>query len=401
MDVQTDMQTLLMQRRQGHTLPQAFYTSDQVFEQDMQGIYACHWLQAGLSAEIPKVGDWVTRDLGTTSILIVRSGENRIQAHMNTCRHRGARLCGQEHGSSQRLVCPYHQWTYALDGSLSFARNMGKDFVRSQHGLVPLRCETVAGVIFVALSDTAPDFAPFRTALEPMLAPHRLDKAKVAFTSTLIEEANWKLVMENARECYHCAAKHPELMSVFRDPTREDWFSQTPAWMTAFHDTCRRAGLPSEMQQGAWYNAMRFPLAEGIESLTPDGRSACQKPLVQGCTDHIGTLRWAVEPNAFSHALKDYTFTFTVWPIHATKARVLSHWLVDQDAVEGVDYDVEHLSRLWVTTNDQDKWLAENNQRGVASLGYRPGPYAPLDEQFVLHFVDWYCARMQAYLTAR
>ena len=109
------------------------------------------------------------------------------------------------------MICPYHKWTYELDGRLVGAARMPADFKIGDHGLLPVQVELAAGCIYVALTSGAPDFTPFRTALESRLGVYRLADAKVAFQSTLIEKANWKLVMENARECYHCAASHPEL----------------------------------------------------------------------------------------------------------------------------------------------------------------------------------------------
>jgi len=393
------MRTLLAQRRPGHTLPQAFYTSETAFALDMQAIYARQWLQAGLAAEIPKPGDYLTRAFGTTSVLIVRDTDGSIKAHLNTCRHRGARLCAQEHGSARRIVCPYHQWAYDLSGNLLHARSMGEDFQRADHGLVRLRCETVAGFIFVALADDAPDFAAFRQSLETMLAPYPLRDAKIAASFTMVEAANWKLVMENARECYHCTARHPELMRVFHDPTKEDWLQNPPVWMDEFRTNCARIGIPTDAPAGDWYNMMRFPLGEGVQSLTLDGKIACTKPLVSDCPESIGTLRWALETNSFNHVLKDYAFTFEIWPVSARQTKVICHWLVHQDAVEGVDYDKDHLSQLWITTNTQDKWLAENNQLGVESMGYRPGPYS-VHEAWVLNFVNWYGTQMQCALDA-
>ncbi len=389
---------LLAARSPGHTLPQALYMSDAAFDFDMRAVFSRQWIQAGLEAEVPKAGDYVTREFGTTSIIVVRDNDGSVKAHLNTCRHRGAKLCAEAKGSSRRIVCPYHQWTYELNGSLMFARNMGENFARAEHGLNSVRCETVAGVIYIALSDDAPDFAPFRAALEPLLSPHNLKDAKIAFSVTLLEDANWKLVMENARECYHCHAQHPELLKAFRDPTKDDYFAGNPPWMIEFRDVCASIGIPTGPVEGAWYDMMRIPLAEGVESLTFDGKPASKKPLISDCTEHIGTMRWAAAANAFSHALKDYAFTFEIWPISATQTKVVSHWLVHKDAVEGVDYDKDHLGALWIATNDQDKWLSENNHQGVAGVGYVPGPYSPIDEQKVIDFVDWYCGEAKRYL---
>jgi Rieske 2Fe-2S family protein len=386
------------QCQRGYTLPRELYTSPAVFDFEMSAVFTRAWLQAGHLAEIPKTGDYITVQLGKTSVVIIRESESVVRAYFNTCRHRGALLCTSEKGTARRLVCPYHQWTYDLAGNLIFARNMPADFDPHRHGLRPVHCEVVAGVIFIALSEDVPRFDEFRRQVEPMLAPHDLENAKVAHSAVLAEHANWKLVMENGRECYHCSARHPELLASFRDPTEEDYFADQPAWMETFEAVCRSNGLSNGPVEGAWFDAMRFPIKDGVHSLTLDGRLACTKPLMANGEGNIGTLRWATEPNAFSHALRDHAFTFEAWPIDVGTTHVRGKWLVHRDAVEGRDYDLAHLTALWNATNDQDKWLAENNQLGVQGAGYAPGPYSTNDEKKVIDFVNWYLDTAQAYL---
>jgi Rieske 2Fe-2S family protein len=392
--------SLFKQRLPGHSLPQALYMTEEAFEFDCRTIYGRSWLQAGFEAEIREVGSYFTVEIGKTSVIIVRDRDKTVRAFMNTCRHRGARICTEGSGSARRLVCPYHQWTYDLSGALLHARNMGPEFDASSHGLVPVRCEIAAGVIFIALSDDVLPFEPFRKAIEPLLLPHNLKDAKIAHAMVIEEDANWKLVMENGRECYHCNARHPELLVAFRDPSKENYFGATPPWLTEFQTMCSELGFKIGPEDGAWYDMLRFPLAEGAASLTLDGKLGCKKLFMDAPADGIGSFRWATEPQAFSHALADYAFSFETWPVSPTRTNVKAKWLVHKDAVEGVDYDLEHLTALWKATNDQDKWLSENNHTGVASAGYRPGPYSRTDEGKVIDFVDWYCRRAQTYFDA-
>ena len=392
------MADLFGQCQRGHTLPQQLYTSEAVFDFEMKAVFARSWLQAGHLAEVVKVGDYITVQLGKTSVVIIRESESSVRAYFNACRHRGSMICTSEKGSARRLVCPYHQWTYDLKGNLIFAKNMPADFDQSRHSLIPLQCEVVAGVIFIALSDDVPDFGEFRRQIEPMLVPHDLENAKIAHAAVLPEHANWKLVMENGRECYHCSARHPELLSSFRDPTEEDYFEDQPDWMTHFEDICRSNGLINGPAEGTWFDILRFPIKDGVQSLTLDGRYACSKLLIPSGEGNIGTLRWATEPNAFSHALRDHAFTFEAWPIDVGTTHVRAKWLVHKDAVEGRDYELPHLTALWSATNDQDKWLAENNFRGVQGAGYVPGPYSSNDEKKVIDFVNWYLDTVQGYL---
>ena len=389
---------LFGQCERGYTLPQQLYTSEAVFDFEMKAVFARSWLQAGHLAEVVKVGDYITVQLGKTSVVIIRESESSVRAYFNSCRHRGSMICTSEKGSARRLVCPYHQWTYDLKGDLIFAKNMPADFEQSRHSLIPLHCEVVAGVIFIALSDDVPDFGEFRRHLEPMLAPHDLENARIAHAAVLPEYANWKLVMENGRECYHCSARHPELLSSFRDPTEDDYFEGQPEWMTSFEAVCRDNRLINGPAEGAWYDILRFPIKDGVQSLTLDGRYACSNLLIPSGEGNIGTLRWATEPSAFSHALRDHAFTFEAWPIDVGTTHVRAKWLVHKDAVEGRDYELAHLTALWSATNDQDKWLAENNFRGVQGAGYVPGPYSSNDEKKVIDFVNWYLDTVQSYL---
>ncbi|WP_264309708.1 aromatic ring-hydroxylating oxygenase subunit alpha [Pseudomonas putida] len=392
------MADLLGQCERGYTLPQQLYTSEAVFDFEMKAVFARSWLQAGHLAEVVKVGDYITVQLGKTSVVIIRESESSVRAYFNACRHRGSMICTSEKGSARRLVCPYHQWTYDLKGDLIFAKNMPADFEPHRHSLIPLRCEVVAGVIFIALSDDVPDFGEFRRHLEPMLAPHDLENAKIAHAAVLPEYANWKLVMENGRECYHCSARHPELLSSFRDPTEDDYFEGQPEWIKRFEAVCRDNGLINGPAEGAWYDILRFPIKDDVQSLTLDGRYACSNLLIPSGEGNIGTLRWATEPSAFSHALQDHAFTFEAWPIDVGTTHVRAKWLVHKDAVEGRDYELAHLTALWSATNDQDKWLAENNFRGVQGAGYVPGPYSSNDEKKVIDFVNWYLDTLQSYL---
>jgi Rieske 2Fe-2S family protein len=146
-----------------------------------------------------------------------------------------------------------------------------------------------------------------------------------------------------------------------------------------------------------WWQAIRFPLNPGMKSMTLDGNLACKKLMVQAGDGDIGSLRWALEPHAFAHATAEQLFFFSAMPTSQHETLVTAKWLVHKDAVAGVDYDAEGIAEPWHTTNLQDRDLAENNQDGVNSPGYTPGPYSPEAEVLVLRFVDWYCKRTAAY----
>ena len=392
------IEALLKSRKPGHSLPQALYNDPDVFAFDMEAIYGQSWLLVGFEVELPKPGSYLALTLGKCPILVVRDRAGELHGYHNSCRHRGAQICADGHGSSARLVCPYHRWTYELTGELVHASRMGEDFDPSVHGLKPIHVEAVGGALYVCLAETPPPIAAFREKFEPLIAPHRVKDAKVAFESVLVEKANWKLVMENARECYHCAGQHPELSASFPITASAYFDFGEDRRIEAYNARMAAAGLPMGPVEGEWWEAIRFPLNEGFRSMTLDGEHVVKKPMCEAGDGDIGSLRWAIEPHSFCHATSDHLFMFSALPVGPNETLVVAKWLVHKDAVEGVDYDVDKLTELWTKTNLQDLELAENNQRGVNALGYTPGPYSQEAETLVMHFVDWYCARAKDYI---
>lgn len=396
------LRDLIEQRQPGHALPQELYNSPDVFEFDRVAIFGQSWILAGFTCEIPLPRGYLSVTIAGSPVVITRDDAGIFRAFHNTCRHRGAQVCAEGFGSRTRLVCPYHRWVYDLDGTLVHARSMPDTFEPAEHGLRPVHLENVVGALFVCLSETPPSFARHRADLEPLLAPHRLEEAKIAFQNTLVERGNWKLVMENARECYHCSASHPELCLTFPIDTGSDGrfaLDEDPHY-AAFTARIEEAGLGMGPFLGPWWQVERFPLNKGHASLTIDGALACKKPMVEGGPD-VGSLRWAIEPHSFCHSTADTTVYFSAMPTAAGETVVTCKWLVHKDAVEGVDYDIEHLTALWNVTNKQDRDLVEVNQRGVNSVGYIPGPYSLPDEAYVLLFTDWYCDKALDYIAAR
>jgi Rieske 2Fe-2S family protein len=389
---------LFAERREGYTLPQGLYVDPAVHKFDISAIFQRAWLQAGFESEIPGPGDFLTLKVGDSPIVVVRNQDGAVSAFFNTCRHRGAQICSEKHGHAIRLVCPYHHWSYDLRGRLVQAARMHEGFDSRGFNLRPVRVETVAGVIFISLGDDPPAFEPFRNALEPMIEPHELRKTKLVHTQTLVELADWKLVMENARECYHCRAGHPQLMRSYRDFTVKAPSGAPPDWETAFVRNCELKGLKTEEIIAEWYQIGRYPLGDGVFSYTMDGKPAVAKTLGRVGDGDVGTMWWGAQPNCFNHVVGDYAFCFQAWPTGPRETMITGKWFVHQDAVDGVDYDLERLIEVWTATNEQDGAFAENAQRGVNSVGYSPGPYSQLTEQLVVRLMDWYCNSAEAFL---
>ena len=409
----SEIKALFDDRRIGFSLDAPFYTDPTVFNLDMEGIFGTHWLYATSIAEIPEPGDYVTVEYGPTALIVIRNDDGGVNVLHNVCRHRGARVLTAQTGSTGNLVCGYHSWTYSPDGALIHASAPGETtFDKGCFGLKKAHSRISAGLIFVCIADEPPtDFDETAKIFEPYLAPHDLSRAKVAYQQNIIEDGNWKLVMENNRECYHCDG-HPELacslfptwgLSEETVPThlQEVWDRNKQA-EESLEERCRRYGLPYEVVEEldtriAGIRISREPLDGLGESFSPDGRRLSKKLLGDLRDFRLGRCSMHLQPNSWFHFLGDHAITFAVFPISENQTLVRTTWLVADDAVEGQDYDLAKLTHTWKQTNIQDKAFVELCQAGAASPAYEPGPYMKSEYQ-VEAFINWYIQRMQEHL---
>ena len=409
MNISSDIRSLINNRRKGHTLPAPFYLSKEIHDLDIAEIFSKHWIFVAVEPDIAEPGDYIRVEVGHNSIIIVRDDAMQVKAFHNVCRHRGSQLCDDAKGSVGNIVCPYHQWTYDLSGKLIYNEHMGENFDKSEHNLKPVHVGNIAGLLFICLSDNPPaDFEDMKQAMEPYIAPHGLADCKVALQEDIIENGNWKLTMENNRECYHCVANHPELLaSMYEFGFGYQPSPENAAKVQEFRDlietegarwaTC---GLPSseiDLLDGCAtaYRTQRLPLEKAGESQTMDGKVASRKLLGKLTQRNLGGLSFWTQPNSWHHFMSDHIVTFSALPIDAEHTLVRSTWLVHKDAVEGLDYDINRLSEVWRATNKQDSNLVERTQRGVKSDQYEPGPYSPYTEELVEKFTNWYIQRLE------
>ena len=391
----------LAEDRMGHTLPRALYVSEEAFEFDTQVMLKSVWLYACTVAHVKNPGDYFVFELAHNSVIIVRGRDNEIRAFWNSCRHRGAKICLEQRGRAPRLMCPYHQWTYGLDGQLLAARSMAGDFDKADHGLSVVALENVGGLIFICLSDNPPPIDRVKADIVDQISVYDLEKLKVVVQDNYIEDANWKLVMENNRECYHCDAGHPELISVL-GTTGFGRDAPTDNALAAKRDAWRAMGIERdliEFPDGWWHRVARLALANGAVTQSVDGKLVCQKLIGPFTEPETSSLSVWTQPNSWHHFCCDHVVTFSLTPIAPDKTLLRTSWLVHEDAVEGVDYDPDHLAALWRTTNQQDGHFSMVNHQGIASDGYLQGPYA-VEENLVEKFKDFYVERAKAALKA-
>lgn len=389
---------LIKERQPRHTLSRELYTDQDVYRDDLAQIWHSKWIFVGHTFELEKAGQYLTVQIGDYPIVVVKGNDGEIRAFHNVCLHRGSKVCQEAHGRSAKLVCPYHKWTFELDGKLQYAGNMGADFNINQHKLKAAHCEMVETYIYVCVADEAPDFDAFRKTIQPFLAPHNLADCKVAFEASLVEKGNWKLVFENNRECYHCDGTHPELLRSFVENLSVVGVSneESPE-LKEFLDKCENAGLPSRMQmdKDGQYRITRIPLSGVAKSYTMDGKPAVNGRLDKSGVDNIGALLYFNYPSTWNHFLGDHALSFRVLPVGPGETVVTTKWLVHKDAQEGIDYNIENLTHVWMQTNDQDRRLVEGTHAGVSSPSYTPGQYADPGERGPWQFNDWYCETMR------
>ncbi len=406
---------LLARRKRGYSLEAPFYRDAGLFELDIAAIFARHWIHVGVAPEVPKPGNYITVAIGSYSVIVIRGDDMEIRAFHNVCRHRGARLLDDDNGSLRKFVCRYHHWTYDLMGSLFHAEHIAAGVDRSCLGLKPIHLRNLRGLLFICLADEPPgDFDDMQQVVEPYLAPHRLDRCKIAHRIDLVEDGNWKSVMENNRECYHCSG-HPELLRTFFQffghaesdvkPRQQAYYERYRRMQAEFVATWDSLDLPwkaVEMldDRATAFRVERMVLDNRGESYTLDTTVASKRLVGEFAIPRLGALSLHTQPNSWNHFLSDHAVTFSVWPIAPDKTMLRTTWLVDENAVEGRDYDVENLTHVWRKTNEQDASFVASVQAGVRSPAYEPGPYSPNENQ-TEKFLDWYVDRLSAYVGER
>jgi Rieske 2Fe-2S family protein len=344
------------------TLPRDCYLSDRLFQLERERILYREWLCAAREEEIPHPGDYLVRDVAGESVLVVRTKVGGLAAHYNVCRHRGSQLVpGGGRGSfSGGIRCPYHSWTYTLDGALRTAPFLEESdgLARSDLSLHPVGVDSWGGFIFLHLTpaDAEARGATLPSQLEGVpdrLRRYPLRELRVAKRIEYGVEANWKVLLENYNECYHCGPVHPELCRLVpsfkhRGGADLDW----------------ERGIPH--REGAWtFTGSGTSTRAPFDGLNQDER-----------VRHKGEL---VYPNLLLSLSAEHVAAFTVWPHAPGRTTVVCEFLFHPHEMAKPDFDPTDAVEFWDLVNRQDWAICESVQRGMASRVFRTGYYAPME----------------------
>jgi Rieske 2Fe-2S family protein len=392
------------QARPDYAIDSYFYRSHLVYEKELENLVFRSWLYAGHVSEVPNPGDYLLFDIGEDSVIIVRDKAGEVQALMNVCRHRGARVCEAQSGNRKTFVCPYHGWVYNTDGSLKAAREMEAraDFDVTDYGLKKARILVYMGLIFINCDPHAADFLGPLSNLAQPLGAYDLEHAKVAHKHTYKVDANWKLVLENYLECYHCATSH---RAYARMHTLKDPDAKVSGIVQAMLDRTEQVtgveGMGKEFY-GIYMNAAgfgacaytsRYGLFDGYLTGSEDGQPVA--PLmgkIQGYDGGAGDFQMG--PLSFMLNYPDHCVLYRFIPRGLTSTDMEVVWFVNGDAKEGVDYDRDRLTWLWHNTTLEDEFIISRNSEGVNSRFFEPGPYHPEFEATLQEFICWYLDTM-------
>ncbi len=410
---------------EGLTIPHEYYTEPQHFDADEAFVGENFWQYTDQASRIPNPGDFYVFEFGRSeSILIVRGQDNEIRGFYNVCRHRGSRLCrhdadakpsdprlsvkqlGQS-GSSPVFRCPYHAWTYDTEGSLIYAYGMQDDFDPADNGLLPCHTRVAEGQVFVNLSksETPPDFESVVARLRALAPKYSLKDLKVVAREYYPINANWKLALENFKECYHCGAAHRPLVTTHNwdhdisGEQKAQKAAAVAAWVPEEYRRRRRGnqqqggqGMGGGMSgAGSEYDSLQLTgqLNPGFVTGTIDGKAA--SILLPNIDDwhHETNVATTAESTGYWQCYDDHVAVarFTPRTENFTDCEIV--WLVHPDAVEGRDYDPDNVKALWHVTIQEDIWVTDNNHAGIESSAYSAGRYSII-EGSPARFVGWY-----------
>ncbi|MFZ9603658.1 MAG: aromatic ring-hydroxylating oxygenase subunit alpha [Ilumatobacteraceae bacterium] len=345
------------------------YISPETFKREMQNIYGTNCCFAGISEELNKVGDRLVVDIGNESILILRNRENQLRAFYNVCQHRGSQLCDSSgSGFGAAITCPYHAWSYSVEGALIATPLHEKDSIdRSTLGLRPVKVDEWQGAIFVSLDPNSPSLTTwlndhYSRPLE--LEKFGLSTLKNARTTIDEVEANWKVLAENYSECLHCAVVHPELVDL------------VPVYKTGKTIQEDRSDWGASLTPGA--TSLSFKKDENLPLL----------PAMSELDDYA-VFGAFVYPNMLIDISPTVAVLSRYVPRSPTHTTIYTYYLFPKNAVNNPEFDLEPTISFSDLVNQQDISVCVRVQRGVTSKSFTNAYHTKM-EKYCKQFVRRY-----------
>lgn len=364
------------------TLGGKWYVDEAIFGSEQERLFERMWFCAVRSGDLALPGQFKRVQVGRESVLVVRGRDGELRAFLNICRHRGAMLCTEDEGQVRRnLQCPYHAWTYGLDGKLVAAPNMaalkdatGADIDRVAYGLIPVALREWLGYAWVCLADEPPSFeAEVMSAVTERLGDptaieaYGIEDLAVGRRVVYDVAANWKLIVENFMECYHCATIHPELTEVLPE------FAQ---------------GLAAQVFVG--HGAEFGPEISGF---TVDGSPGFGR--LPGVREEQDRRYFAItiRPTVFVNLVPDHIIFHRMYPVAVDRTIVECDWLYTGEVV-AAGRDVSRSVELFHRVNEQDFAACERTQPTMSSRAYRDGGVLVPAEHHIAEFHEWVSCRI-------
>lgn len=337
------------------TLPAAYYVDGEYFNREMGGLFGEMWICAGRTEQVERPGQFFVREVLGESIIITRGGSGHVNAFYNVCRHRGTRLCTEGDGTFfGSIQCPYHAWTYDLEGQLIGAPHMEEvpHFRKSDYPLRAVHADSWDGHIFVNLARSPEPLSAQLADLPLKFRPWRMEELRLGHRIVYDVKANWKLLIQNYSECLHCPNLHPAL-------------NRLSHYLSGENEPLR-----------ATYMGGRMDLRPGVATLSMDG--TCPREFLPGLSedDLRRVYYYAVFPNMLLSLHPDYMLVHTLWPLAADRTINVCEWHFHPRTMARAGFDPSDAIDFWDMTNRQDWHVCELSQAGMTSRAYTPGPYS-------------------------
>jgi phenylpropionate dioxygenase-like ring-hydroxylating dioxygenase large terminal subunit len=350
----------------GKTLPQRYFVSPEIFAKEQERVFSRQWLLVGHESQIAKAGDYFVAEVAGESLIIVRgpSGAgSAIRAFYNVCRHRGTRVCEKASGHAATLQCPYHAWTYGLDGRLIGAPHMDQvpEFQKTKYSLHPVNLGIWEGFILVNLAEDAMPLEEWFAPLAGKFSHWTLSRLRSVKRVEYDVRANWKLMFENYSECYHCPGVHPMLSKVSPYDSAENDLTEGP-FLGGFMRI--NQGRSLTMSGNACALRIDHPPSPGYGGA---GEQDEERERV---------FYYSIFPNMLLSMHPEYVMVHQLWPQSPERTLIVCDWFFHPDAPERDGFNPQDAIEFWDITNKQDWHVCELSQQGIASRAYEPGPYS-------------------------